>query len=228
MCGTVAVEFKNPFDPRPGHRTKPSKCHTVFVGSLPDNCTEVHLKELFEKCGNVLDARVSRGRNFGHVHFALESSVDRAMELSGVTIRIENSFSPKDRNNIHVDYARDKADFDFQKKVRDEDMLPYNVGNLQSVSSEIHRDECFVYAAKTVVHWLTKTQLEESAASPVYNLVNAVNIYSRKLNKLIQTRDEEAFEFSMQRKVALKKLLSESEYCDRLQWGGAHPVTGGM
>ena len=134
------------------------------------------------------------------------------MELSGATIRIENSFSPKDRNKIHVDYARDKAELDFQKRIKEEDMLPYSTGNVQTLSSEIHRDECFAFAAKTVVHWLSKGQLEESAASPLYNLVNSVNIYSRKLNKVIQTQDEEVFEYSMQRKVALKRLLAESEF----------------
>ena len=211
MCGMVAVEFKNPFDPKQNRRSKPGKCHTVFVGSLPDNCNEVHLKDLFSGCGSIVETRVSRGRNFGHIQFTLESMVERAMELSGCTIRIKNSYSPKDTAKIHVDYAQDKSESDFKKKIQEEEILPYNQTNVSTITTEIHGEDCFKFAAKNVIYWLTRSQLDDAATVPMYGLVNAVNTHARKVNKLIQTHDEEAFEYNMKRKVALQKILSDSK-----------------
>ncbi len=211
MCGMVAVDFKNPFDSKPHRRPKPAKCHTVFVGSLPDTCIDVHLRDIFRKCGEIIDTRVSRGRNFGHVQFIDENAVDMAMELSGCTIRIKNSYSSKDKSKIHVDYAQDKSENDFKKKSQDDEPLPYSATNVQAITSEIHGEDCFNFAAKTMIFWLTKSQLEDVAATPVYNAVTSINTHGRKLNKVIQTHDEEAFEYNMKRKVALQKLLSEGE-----------------
>lgn len=211
MFGTVAVDLVNPLDTKPLRREKPGLCRTIFVGSLPDSCVESHLTDLFSNCGNIVEVRVSKGRNFGHVQFTLDSSVERAMELSGCTIRINNSFSRKDTAKIHVDYAQDKYEVDLKRRIEEEEILNYNSGNVSMITNDLHRDAAFKYASKNVVNWLDKSSgnLDDNSSTVLYGLVSTVNSHGRKVNKIIQTKDEDELEFKVTKKVALKKLHSD-------------------
>jgi len=80
---------------------KPQGCTTIFVGNLPWSTDETELKKLFEKCGEVVNARIvrqswtSRSRGFGYVEFAQEASVDTA---------VQKQLTIKDRE-LRLDYA---------------------------------------------------------------------------------------------------------------------------
>lgn len=69
--------------PKPTTREKPPGCRTVFVGGLPDNMTESIIHEIFERCGEITTLRLSK-KNFCHIRFAFESSVEAAICLSGL------------------------------------------------------------------------------------------------------------------------------------------------
>lgn len=80
---------------------KPQGCTTIFVGNLPWSTDEAELKKIFEKCGEVVNARIvrqswtSRSRGFGYVEFAQEASVDTA---------VQKQLTLKDRE-LRLDYA---------------------------------------------------------------------------------------------------------------------------
>ena len=68
--------------PPPATRERPPGCKTVFVGGLPENATEQLIVEVFEQCGEIIAVRKSK-KNFCHIRFAEEYTVDKAMFLSG-------------------------------------------------------------------------------------------------------------------------------------------------
>lgn len=208
---SVVLIPMNPLEPKPKQREKPRVCKTVFVGSLPENCTDKNLIDLFTPCGAISDVRVSRGRNFGHVQFNLESSVSRAMDISGCKVKIENSSNPKDCGRIHVDYAQDKVEIDLKRRIQDNDMLSYNSKNSASVSLDLHKENVFCYAAKNVTSWLSKGSCDAESVNTFFGLINNVNSRGRKLLKTIQDKEEEELEFRIRRQEFYKKLTDECE-----------------
>ncbi|KAL0175595.1 hypothetical protein M9458_027925, partial [Cirrhinus mrigala] len=59
---------------------RPPGCKTVFVGGLPENATEQLIVEVFEQCGSIIAIRKSK-KNFCHIRFAEEHTVDKALFL---------------------------------------------------------------------------------------------------------------------------------------------------
>lgn len=72
--------------PPPATRERPPGCKTVFVGGLPENATEQLIVEVFEQCGGIIAIRKSK-KNFCHIRFAEEHTVDKALFLSGTQSR---------------------------------------------------------------------------------------------------------------------------------------------
>lgn len=68
--------------PPPATRERPPGCKTVFVGGLPENATEQLIMEVFGQCGDITAIRKSK-KNFCHIRFAEEFTVDKALFLSG-------------------------------------------------------------------------------------------------------------------------------------------------
>lgn len=69
--------------PPPSTRDRPEGCRTIFVGGLPETMTEEILSEIFEHFGGICSIRLSK-KNFAHIRFETEDSVDRALYLSGI------------------------------------------------------------------------------------------------------------------------------------------------
>ena len=212
--GSVVLYPANPLEKKPSRRARPKVCKTVFVGSLPDNCIEKHLTDLFTNCGKIIEVRVSRGRNFGHVQFEAESSVDRAMDLSGCKIRIENSSLPKDCGRIHIDYAQDKSEIELKKRMVDTDTIAYTISNAAGISSDLHKEGAFVYAARHVANWLSNGECKSQYSGNFFDMLTNVNSHGRKVNKYIQNKEEEELEFRVKKQEYFQKLEEECEGCD--------------
>lgn len=63
-------------------RERPPGCRTVFVGGLPETCTEDMIREVFENCGGIVSLRKGK-KNFAHIRYDAEDCVDRALFYSG-------------------------------------------------------------------------------------------------------------------------------------------------
>ncbi|KAF4081125.1 hypothetical protein AMELA_G00157830 [Ameiurus melas] len=80
-CKSCTLFPPNPNLPPPATRERPPGCKTVFVGGLPENATEQIISEVFEQCGAISAIRKSK-KNFCHIRFAEEHTVDKALFLS--------------------------------------------------------------------------------------------------------------------------------------------------
>lgn len=91
-------------------------CRTVFVGGLPENIAEETIREVFDRCGEITTLRLSK-KNFCHIRFVFEASVDSAIYLSGYRIRINNQADAPNCGRLHVDFAQARDDqYDFECK----------------------------------------------------------------------------------------------------------------
>lgn len=205
--GSVMVCLPPSFEPRPKKRDKPPNCNTVFVGSLPDNMQDKHLQDLFMDCGRITAVRLSRGRNFGHVQFSSEDAVDKAVEFSGARVKIGSS--PSDVGKIYVDFAHPKGESEGQKKLQDGEVVSFNAQNATLVSSDLHRDDSFMNAAKNVIYWLERGNCTQSTSNTFFGLITSIHSHSRKLAKSVKTKQEEFEEVVKKKKAFMESLAKE-------------------
>lgn len=118
-CKHVTLFPPNVSAPPPTTREKPPGCKTVFVGGLPENVSDDQLvREMFEQCGEIATIRMSK-KNFCHVRFELEQSIEAAIYLSGYRIRIGSNSDPPNIGRLHVDYAQARDDlYEFECRQR--------------------------------------------------------------------------------------------------------------
>ncbi|CAI8007734.1 Ecto-NOX disulfide-thiol exchanger 1 [Geodia barretti] len=211
VCGSVILIPTSPFDKKPNVRTKHGVCKTVFVGSLPDNATNKHLQDMFSRCGKVIDVRVSKGRNFGHVQFEQEEDVERALQLSGCRIRIGPSSSLTDTGRIHVDYAQPRSESEMSKRAESSEPLPYNGTNAGMISADLHGEDTFWVAAKNVKTWIERGNCNASTTNMFFGLISSCNTHSRKIAKKVKELEKEEKEFAAIRKTKCERLLKESK-----------------
>lgn len=103
-CKSCMLLPPNPNVPAPTTRERPMGCRTVFVGGLPENMTEEIIREVFERCGEITTLRLSK-KNFCHIRFAFEASVDSAIYLSGYRVRINNKTDGPNCGRLHVSHT---------------------------------------------------------------------------------------------------------------------------
>lgn len=103
-CKSCTLFPPNPNAPSPAMRERPPGCRTIFVGGLPENVTEAIIQEIFERCGEITTLRLSK-KNFCHIRFANEPSVDAAIYLSGYRVRIGSSVDAANTGRLYVDFA---------------------------------------------------------------------------------------------------------------------------
>jgi hypothetical protein len=98
--------------PQPPRRARPPGCRTIFVGGLPEKIRESTVRDIFEPYGRIHTLRLSK-KDFCHIRFDRENSVDAAMQLSGYRIKLINKDKEGEEEEdtkatsgwLHVDYA---------------------------------------------------------------------------------------------------------------------------
>lgn len=105
-CKLLPPALGSPYPPR---RARPPGCRTIFVGGLPEKIRESTVRDIFEPYGRIHTLRLSK-KDFCHIRFDRENSVDAAMQLSGYRIKLTGK--DDDENDakattgwLHVDYA---------------------------------------------------------------------------------------------------------------------------
>ncbi|XP_026316825.1 ecto-NOX disulfide-thiol exchanger 2 [Hyposmocoma kahamanoa] len=114
----------SPGTAEPPRRNKPPGCRTIFVGGLPDSIRENVVREIFESYGRIHTLRLST-KNFCHIRFDRESSVDAAMMISGYHLKLFKDGKEEDEDTkansgwLHVDYALSRDDQnEYERKQR--------------------------------------------------------------------------------------------------------------
>ncbi|KAL4703278.1 hypothetical protein ACJJTC_015410 [Scirpophaga incertulas] len=112
--------------PLPPRRARPPGCRTIFVGGLPEKIRDSTVRDIFEQYGRIITLRLSK-KDFCHIRFDRESSVDSAILLSGYRIIITSKDKDADEDDeskatsgwLQVDYALSRDDQnEYERKQR--------------------------------------------------------------------------------------------------------------
>ncbi|KAL5291847.1 ENOX2 family protein [Megaselia abdita] len=199
----------NPNAPPPTIRERPLGCRTVFVGGLPESITQELIREIFERCGEITTLRLSK-KNFCHIRFDYEVSVDSAIYLSGYRIKINNSTEATHNGRLHVDYAQARDDqFEWECKQRqlqreqrhkEQDrfrsvspppVVHYSDHEAILAADLLKSDETFMKGIQTVIAWLERGDCCKKNANTFYSMIQSVNAHGRRLNTDKAQQDEE-------------------------------------
>ncbi|CAG9768187.1 unnamed protein product [Ceutorhynchus assimilis] len=192
----------SPHSPAPTTRDRPPGCKTVFVGGLPEKITEEIIHEVFERCGEITTLRLSK-KNFCHVRFVFEASVDAAIYLSGYRIRIGSNVDPGYTGRLHVDYAQARDDqYEWECRQRqlererrhrermEEERLKrpspppvthYSDHEAGNIAEKIKHDESFTKALQVVITWLDRGDCTKKNVNTFYSMIQSTNSHVRRL-----------------------------------------------
>ncbi|XP_037036149.1 ecto-NOX disulfide-thiol exchanger 2 isoform X2 [Bradysia coprophila] len=211
-CKSCTLFPPNPNAPLPTTRERPPGCRTVFVGGLPENNTEDIIREIFERCGEITTLRLSK-KNFCHIRFVFEASVDSAIYLSGYRIRIGSSSDATNCGRLHVDYAQARDDqYEFECKQRQlqreqrhrerverDRMRPlspppivhYTDHEAAAISEKLKQDDHFTKAVQVLITWLERGDCSKKNSNTFYSMIQSTNSHVRRLQTEKSTYEEE-------------------------------------
>ncbi|KAK7499223.1 hypothetical protein BaRGS_00009483 [Batillaria attramentaria] len=193
-------------------RERPPGCRTAFVGGLPENITEEILHEVFERSGPIETIRLGK-KNFAHIRFINQDSVEQAMYLSGYRMKIENKDDKPNTGRLHVDYANARNDqheweceqralareMRHQQQLQDECMrvpspppvAPFTVYDGNALLEVIKSDTGFMQGSQQLITWLDRGSVDKRSSSLFYSLIQSSNTHVRRLITEKQQYEEE-------------------------------------
>uniref|UniRef100_A0A1Y1N679 RRM domain-containing protein n=1 Tax=Photinus pyralis TaxID=7054 RepID=A0A1Y1N679_PHOPY len=201
-CKSCTLFPPNPNAPPPTTRERPPGCRTIFVGGLPENITEDIIREVFERCGEITTLRLSK-KNFCHIRFLFEESVDAAIFLSGYRIRIGSNTDAPNTGRLHVDYAQARDDqYEWEcrqrqlqreqrhrERMEEERLRPpspppvvhYTDHEAASVAEKLKLDETFTKAVQILLTWLERGDCSKRNSNTFYSMIQSTNSHVRRL-----------------------------------------------
>ncbi|XP_041482729.1 ecto-NOX disulfide-thiol exchanger 2-like [Lytechinus variegatus] len=180
---------------------RPLGCKTIFVGGQPENMTVDMLLELFTKHGGeVINIRQGK-RNFCHVRFKEEMSIDKAMFVSGYRVRIGANIDPPNNGRLRLDFAENRDDqYEFECDQRrrarearhasktnivvpEEPAVTPRYSHIESSNllAKVKDGETFPQAANMLITWLERGECDKRNSTQFYNLVKSAHMHVRRL-----------------------------------------------
>ncbi|KAK2848886.1 hypothetical protein Q5P01_008720 [Channa striata] len=231
-CKSCTLFPPNPNLPPPATRERPPGCKTVFVGGLPENATEQIIMEVFGQCGDITAIRKSK-KNFCHIRFAEEFTVDKALFLSGYRIRLGSSTDKKDTGRLHVDFAQARDDLyewecrqrmlareeRHRRKMEEDRLRPpspppivhYSEHECSQLGDKIKDDGKFAEAVRVLLTWLERGEVNRRNANNFYSMIQSSNSHIRRLMSE-KSQHEKAMEEAKEKfKTALAGILAQFE-----------------
>uniref|UniRef100_A0A8C6SP05 Ecto-NOX disulfide-thiol exchanger 2 n=1 Tax=Neogobius melanostomus TaxID=47308 RepID=A0A8C6SP05_9GOBI len=231
-CKSCTLFPPNPNLPPPATRDRPPGCKTIFVGGLPENSTEQTIDEIFGPCGGIIAIRKSK-KNFCHIRFAEEFTVDKALYLSGYRIRMGSSTDKKDSGRLHVDFAQARDDLyewecyqrmlareeRHRRKIEEDLMRPpspppivhYSDHECSLLGDKIKEDGQFAEAVRVLLTWLERGEVNRRNANNFYSMIQASNSHIRRLMSEKAQHEKEMEEAKERFKTALSTTLAQFE-----------------
>ncbi|KAH9512822.1 Ecto-NOX disulfide-thiol exchanger 1 [Bulinus truncatus] len=211
-------------------RERPPGCRTIFIGGIPENCTEEYLFEVFESCGPIQSIRISK-KNFAHIRFESMDSVDRALYISGYRMKIKDSDEKEDTGRLHVDYAQARDDqFEFEchqralaremrhlQRLEEERLRPPSPPPITHFSDheatllleKLKMDDNFTKASQVLITWLERGECNRRTATSFYSMVQNVHSHVRRLNNERTTVQEEYERYQLQYQQRIQGIGSQ-------------------
>ncbi|XP_059202067.1 ecto-NOX disulfide-thiol exchanger 2 isoform X3 [Centropristis striata] len=218
--------------PPPATRDRPPGCKTVFVGGLPENANEQLIMEVFGQCGDITAIRKSK-KNFCHIRFAEEFTVDKALFLSGYRIRLGSSTDKKDTGRLHVDFAQARDDLyewecrqrmlareeRHRRKIEEDRLRPpspppivhYSEHECSQLGDKIKDDGKFPEAVRVLLTWLERGEVNRRNANNFYSMIQSSNGHIRRLTGEKSQHEKEVEEAKDKFKTALSGILGQFE-----------------
>ncbi|XP_016894881.1 ecto-NOX disulfide-thiol exchanger 2 isoform X1 [Cynoglossus semilaevis] len=231
-CKSCTLFPPNPNLPPPATRERPPGCKTVFVGGLPENATEQLIMEVFGQCGDITAIRKSK-KNFCHIRFAEEFTVDKALFLSGYRIRLGSSTDKKDTGRLHVDFAQARDDLyewecrqrmlareeRHRRKMEEDRLRPpspppivhYSEHECSQLGDKIKDDGKFPDAVHVLLTWLERGEVNRRNANNFYSMIQSSNSHIRRLMSEKSQHEKEMEEAKDKFKTALSGILGQFE-----------------
>ncbi|KAJ0049763.1 hypothetical protein NL108_003526, partial [Boleophthalmus pectinirostris] len=231
-CKSCTLFPPNPNLPPPATRERPPGCKTVFVGGLPENSTEQTIEEVFGPCGEIIAIRKSK-KNFCHIRFAEEYTVDKALFLSGYRIRLGSSTDKKDSGRLHVDFAQARDDLyewechqrmlareeRHRRKMEEDRLRPpspppivhYTDHECSLLGDKIKDDVKFAEAVRVLLTWLERGEVNRRNANNFYSMIQSSNSHIRRLMSEKAQHEKEMEEAKEKFKSALAGILGQFE-----------------
>ncbi|XP_053180099.1 ecto-NOX disulfide-thiol exchanger 2 [Scomber japonicus] len=231
-CKTCTLFPPNPNLPPPATRERPPGCKTVFVGGLPENSNEQLIMEVFGQCGDITAIRKSK-KNFCHIRFAEEFTVDKALFLSGYRIRLGSSTDKKDTGRLHVDFAQARDDLyewechqrmlareeRHRRKMEEDRLRPpspppivhYSEHECSQLGDKIKDDCKFPEAVRVLLTWLERGEVNRRNANNFYSMIQSSNSHIRRLMGEKSQHEKEMEEAKDKFKTALSGILAQFE-----------------
>lgn len=232
-CKSCVLLPPNPNAPAPSTRERPSGCRTVFVGGLPENITEDIIREVFERCGEITTLRLSK-KNFCHIRFVFEASVDSAIYLSGYRIRINNQSDSANCGRLHVDFAQARDDqYEFECKQRqwqreqrhrervERDRLRplsppivyFSEHEATLIAEKLKLDDTFTKAVQIFITWLERGDCNKKNSNIFYSMIQSTNSHVRRLLSEKSTYEEELNKAKESHRKHMQSLSTQRKYC---------------
>uniref|UniRef100_A0A4W6FLX7 Ecto-NOX disulfide-thiol exchanger 2 n=1 Tax=Lates calcarifer TaxID=8187 RepID=A0A4W6FLX7_LATCA len=230
-CKSCTLFPPNPNLPPSATRERPPGCKTVFVGGLPENATEQLIMEVFGQCGDITAIRKSK-KNFCHIRFAEEFTVDKALLLSGYRIRLGSSADKKDTGRLHVDFAQARDDLyewecrqrmlareeRHRRKMEDRFRPPspppfvhYSEHECSELGEKIKDDNKFPEAVRVLLTWLERGEVNRRNANNFYSMIQSSNSHIRRLMSEKSQHEKEMEEAKDKFKTAIATILAQFE-----------------
>uniref|UniRef100_A0A3Q3VS26 RRM domain-containing protein n=1 Tax=Mola mola TaxID=94237 RepID=A0A3Q3VS26_MOLML len=231
-CKSCTLFPPNPNLPPPATRERPPGCKTVFVGGLPENATEQLIMEVFGQCGDITAIRKSK-KNFCHIRFAEEFTVDKALFLSGYRVRLGSSTDKKDTGRLHVDFAQARDDLyewecrqrmlareeRHRRKMEEDRLRPpspppivhYSEHECSQLGDKIKDDSKFPEAVRVLFTWLERGEVNRRNANNFYSMIQSSNGHIRRLTSEKSQHEKEMEEAKDKFKSALAGIVAQFE-----------------
>ncbi|XP_061581712.1 ecto-NOX disulfide-thiol exchanger 2 isoform X2 [Cololabis saira] len=231
-CKSCTLFPANPNLPPPATRDRPPGCKTVFVGGLPENANEQTIVEVFGQCGEITAIRKSK-KNFCHIRFAEEFTVDKALFLSGYRIRLGSSTDKKDTGRLHVDFAQARDDLyewecyqrmlareeRHRRKIEEDLLRPpspppivhYSEHECGQLGDKIKEEGKFPEAVHVLLTWLERGEVNRRNANNFYSMIQSSNSHIRQLMTEKSQHEKEMEEAKEKFKTALHGILVQFE-----------------
>ena len=222
-----------PNAPLPSTRERPVGCRTVFVGGLPENITEDIIEEMFEHlCGEICAIRMGK-KNFCHIRFSNESSVDHAIAFSCYRIKIADKEDTINTGRLHIDYAQARDDlYDWQCKQRalqrelrhksrlEQDQLcppspPQNDFNEQEAFQLIDKlksEQTFLKTVQVLISWLEKGECHKSNSGQFFTMIQSTHSHIRRLKNERICFEEDWQQAKQLYQMRMQRILTQCKF----------------
>ncbi|XP_016091006.1 ecto-NOX disulfide-thiol exchanger 2-like [Sinocyclocheilus grahami] len=213
----------NPNLPPPATRIQPR---------WPENATEQLIVEVFEQCGSIIAIRKSK-KNFCHIRFAEEHTVDKALFLSGYRIRLGSSTDKKDTGRLHVDFAQARDDLyewecrqrmlareeRHRRRIEEDRLRPpspppivhFSEHECSQLGEKLKDDSKFAEAVRVLLTWVERGEVNRRNANNIYSMIQSSNSHIRRLMNEKAAHEKEMEEAKEKFKNALAGILVQFE-----------------